>query len=75
MSKVEIYTGNNCHYCHEAKEYLRENHVQFVEHNVSVDKEARKFLMKKGVMSVPFIVVDDQEMRGFDKEKLDSILK
>jgi hypothetical protein len=31
--------------------------------------------MKKGVMSVPYIIIDDQEFRGFDKEKVEELLK
>lgn len=75
MSKVEIYTSNDCHFCHEAKNYFQENNIDYTEHNVSSDINARKFLMKKGVMSVPFIIVDDKEILGFDKDKLQSIIK
>lgn len=75
MSKIEIYTSNDCHFCHEAKNYFNENNLEYTEHNVSSDVSARKFLMKKGVMSVPFIIVDDKEILGFDKEQLQSLLK
>jgi glutaredoxin 3 len=31
MKNVEIYTGNDCHYCHEAKEFFEEKNVPFTE--------------------------------------------
>jgi glutaredoxin 3 len=75
MSKIEIYTSNDCHFCHEAKDYFKSNNLEFTEHNVSNDVNARKFLMKKGVMSVPFIIIDDNELIGFDKSKVEAIVK
>lgn len=74
-NKVDIYTSNECHFCHEAKDFFREANIEFTEHNVSNDPSARKFLMKKGVMSVPYIVIDNQEIRGFDKNKIESLIK
>lgn len=74
MSKVDIYTSNTCTYCHAAKEFLQENNIQFSEHNVSIDPEARKELMKKGYMSVPVIMIDNETIVGFDKEKMSQLL-
>ena len=75
MSKIDIYTTKECHFCHEAMDFFNENKLEYTEHNVSADKEARKFLITKGVMSVPFIVIDEQEFRGFNKEELQSAIK
>lgn len=75
MSKIEIYTSNNCHFCHEAKEYFKTNNLEFTEHNVSNNVDARKFLMKKGIMSVPFIIVDDHEILGFDQAQIQSLIR
>lgn len=74
MNKIEIYISPTCGYCHAAMEFFKENKVGYVEHDISKDKEAKKLLMKKGYMSVPVIVVNGEEMLGFDKEKLTSIL-
>lgn len=75
MSKIDIYTSNECHFCHEAKDFFKEKNMEFTEHNVSKDPNARKFLMKKGVMSVPYIVIDDEEILGFDREKIQNLIK
>jgi glutaredoxin-like YruB-family protein len=75
MNSVEIYTSETCHYCHAAKEYLEQNNIDFIEHNISRDMEARKALMKKGYMSVPLIVIDNQEILGFNKDRISKLLQ
>lgn len=57
-----------------AKDYLKENHVEFEERNVSTDTAARKELMAKGFMGVPVIYVDEEVIQGFDKAKLAELL-
>lgn len=74
MKPVEIYTSDTCGYCHSAKDYFNQNNVKFIEHNISSDVSARKELMKKGYRSVPVIVIGDEEILGFDKEKISSLL-
>jgi len=74
MNNVEIYTSPTCVYCHEAMEFFEKNKVEYAEHDISKDKEAKKTLMKKGYMSVPVIIVNGEEMLGFDKDKLTAIL-
>ena len=74
MKPVEIYTSDTCGYCHSAKDYFNQNNIQFVEHNISSDTSARKELIKKGYRSVPVIVIGGEEILGFDKEKINSLL-
>lgn len=72
--KVTVYTSNTCGYCHLAKDFLKENGVEFEEKNVSTDTVARKELMSKGFMGVPVIFVDEEVVQGFDKGKLTELL-
>lgn len=74
MANVTVYTSNTCPYCTLAKNYLSEKGVEYTEKNVQTDKDARKELMAMGHMGVPVVVVNGQEVVGFDKDKLDSLL-
>ncbi len=74
MSEVVVYTSNTCPYCTLAKNYLTEKGVSYIEKNVQNDKEARKELMAMGHMGVPVLVVNGEEIVGFDKERLDDLL-
>lgn len=75
MKNIVIYTSNTCGYCHLAKDYFNENKIEFTEKNVSTDSAARKELMSQGFMGVPVIFVDDEVIQGFDKDKLEALLK
>ena len=75
MSKVTVYTSNTCPYCTMAKDYLKDREVDFEEKNVQTDKEARQELMAMGYTGVPVICVDDEQIVGFDKARLDELLK
>lgn len=75
MSKVTVYTSNTCPYCTMAKDYLKGKEVEFVEKNVQTDKEARSELMAMGYTGVPVICVGDEQIVGFDKNRLDELLK
>lgn len=74
MNDVIVYSSNTCPYCTLAKNYLEEKGVAFVEKNVQTDKEARAELMSMGHMGVPVLVIDGEQIVGFDKDRLETIL-
>lgn len=74
-NKVIIYTSNTCGYCHAAKDYLDDLGVSYDERNVSTDMQARKELMQKGFMGVPVLLVGEEVIQGFDKARIDQLLK
>ncbi|WP_352419080.1 glutaredoxin family protein [Proteiniborus sp.] len=74
MANVVIYSSNTCGYCKMAKEYLGEKGVSYEEKNISTDPTARKELMQKGYMGVPVIIVNGEEIVGFDKARLEQLL-
>ncbi|MCR4279327.1 MAG: NrdH-redoxin [Candidatus Zambryskibacteria bacterium] len=74
--KVEIYSTESCHFCHMAKDYFKENGVEFTDYNVGTDTEKRAEMMEKsGQMGVPVIVIDDKDLIiGFNKPVIAKIL-
>lgn len=74
MEKVVVYTSETCPYCVATKEFLKENNVEFTEKNVTSDETARNELIEKGYRGVPVIVVGEEEIVGFDKNRLSSLL-
>jgi len=72
--KVIVYTSNTWPHCFTAKEFLSENNVKYVEKNVQTDAVARKELMKKGIMAVPVIQIDEEMLVGFDKNRIVELL-
>jgi glutaredoxin 3 len=45
-----------------------------VEKDVQQDVDARKELMKRGIMAVPVIAVDDEFVVGFDKSRIEALI-
>ena len=74
MKKITIYTSNSCPHCVTAKQFFKEKGIEFAEKNVHTDAEARKELISKGYMGVPVIVIDQEEIQGFDKAKIEELL-
>jgi glutaredoxin len=58
-----------------AKNFLRERNVKFTEKDVSRDSNAANEMVgRSGQMGVPVIMVDEEVIVGFDREKLEDIL-
>lgn len=75
MKNVVVFTSNTWGYCHEVKKYLEDLGVEYTEKNVTEDKLARKELMSQGFMGVPVIYVGEEIIQGFDKNRLEELLK
>ena len=76
MTKVVIYSTPTCHYCDKAKEFFKENGIQYTEYNVKEDLARRKEMVdKSGQMGVPVILIDDLVVTGFDAFALKTFLK
>ena len=75
MKKVTIYSTPTCHYCNMAKEYFKENNVQYEIFDVATDAGKRKEMMEKsGQLGVPVILIDDQIVVGFNRPRLAKLL-
>jgi glutaredoxin 3 len=73
--KVVIYTTETCGYCRMAKNFLRERGIQFIEKDVSRDRAAANEMVgRSGQMGVPVIIIDDEVVVGFDRERLDYLI-
>lgn len=74
-SKVKIYSTPTCFYCKKAKEFLKENKIEYEEFNVAEDESAREEMIEKsGQMGVPVIMIGNRIIIGFDKEELKAAL-
>ena len=73
--KVTIYSTPTCPYCQQTKEYLKEKGIEYAEIDVAADSaKAQEMIDKSGQMGVPVVLIDDEVIVGFDKEKIDKAL-
>lgn len=75
MSEIVLYSSDTCPHCDAAKRYLKEKGFTYLEKNVQTDQNSRKELIDKGYRGVPVIIIDDVEIVGFDKVRINEILK
>jgi glutaredoxin 3 len=75
MKNVTIYSTTVCKYCALAKEFFKQNNIQYSEHNVGLDVEKRKEMIDlSGQMGVPVITIDDNVVIGFNEPVLKKLL-
>lgn len=75
MKNVTIYSTPTCSYCKAAKDFFQENNVDYTEYDVAADMEKRQEMVEKsGQMGVPVIVIGDDMVVGFDKDKISQML-
>lgn len=73
---VTIYSTPTCVYCKTLKEYLDSKQIPWKEIDVSANEaELEKMVAISGQMGVPVVEIDGDVVVGFDKEKIDEILK
>jgi len=55
---LTIYSKTVCPYCVQAKNYLRQNNIDYREVNIEQDESARDFIMSQGHRTVPQIYLN-----------------
>ena len=74
--KIKIFSTPTCPYCYVLKNYLKENGFEFEEIDISKETAKREELIKKtGLATLPVVEINGQLIVGFDKKKIDEILK
>lgn len=73
---VKIYSTPTCVYCKTLKGYFKKNGIKFEDIDISKDeKQLQKMIKDSGQMSVPVVDIDGEVIIGFDKQKIDELLK
>jgi len=68
---VKVYSTPSCPWCVRAKQFLKDNNIDFQDIDVSSDQLAADEMVKKsGQMGVPVLDIDGEIIVGFDKEKI-----
>jgi glutaredoxin 3 len=62
-------------FCGKVKEFLSQNKIEFVDRNIAADEAVLNQLETLGYMTTPVTVIDDQVVVGFDRDKLEKLLK
>lgn len=73
---VIVYSAVWCGFCHAAKNYFDKLGVEYEDRDVEKDPEfMHEAIGKSGQMGVPVIDIDGEIIVGFDRPRIDQILK
>ena len=70
---IEIYTTSRCGYCKQAKAYMDEHGIEYLEKNVETSMELRLEFRDRGGRGVPYLFVYGEPMRGFDAARFEQL--
>jgi glutaredoxin 3 len=75
VKNVKVYSTPTCPWCIRAKQFLKENNIEFQNLDVSGDQSAADEMMAKtGQLGVPVLDIDGEIIVGFDKERIKQLL-
>jgi glutaredoxin-like YruB-family protein len=75
MRDIKLYTRHLCGWCVDAKEYLKEHGLPFVEIDVGRDPAANEEMIRLSRQHcVPTIVIDGHVLANFDRNQLEKFL-
>lgn len=73
--KVIIYTLPSCHFCQLAKDYFKQNDIEYEEKDVSTDEKLQQEMIEKsGAFATPVIDIEGKIIIGFKKEEIEASL-
>lgn len=72
---VKVYSTPTCPWCTRVKEYLSSKNVDFVDYDVSSDRDkAMEMINKSGQRGVPVLDIEGNIIIGFDQQNIDKLL-
>jgi len=74
--RILLFTTPTCSWCRTAKNYFRQERIPFKEIDVTRDAYGLKEMIRvSGQQGVPVITINNRPIVGFDKAKIERILK
>ncbi len=72
---IKVFSTPTCPYCSRVKEYLTSKGADYEDIDLSSNQEAVGEMVRlSGQMGVPVVVIGEEVVVGFDKERLDELI-
>lgn len=72
---VRLYGTQWCGYCRQAREYLKSRNIPFDDIDIDASDRGRQQFAQLDGKGVPLILVGRQRLDGYDKTRLESMLR
>lgn len=73
--RITLYVSRNCPHCRQARQYLQQRGLRFQELDIQRSAKAQKALARLGARTVPVFTIGETRIDGFDRKRLDAILR
>jgi glutaredoxin-like YruB-family protein len=74
--KVKVYGLPTCPVCRRTKKYLEDEGIDYEYLDVSANRDlAKEMIAKSGQKTVPVVEIGGEIIIGFDKAKIEELLK
>jgi len=73
--RVTLYTTARCPNCRRLKQWLVKHKLRFQEFDIERNQRAFREFQRLGTRGVPVLLVDRQQVNGFDPKRLQQIFK
>ena len=70
MSRITVYTKPNCVQCTATFKALDKAGITYEKVDISVDVEARDYVMALGYLQAPVVVAGDEHWSGFRPDRI-----
>jgi glutaredoxin len=67
--KVVMFSATFCPNCLHAKDYLSSQNIPYIEFDIEKSQAAREYFDKLGGRGTPFMLINNQAMQGFNKNR------
>jgi len=72
---IKVYSTDNCPWCTKAKDFLKQNKIEFDEVDVGKDTAAAEEMVhKSGQRGVPVLDINGKIIVGFDQQAIKQAL-
>jgi mycoredoxin len=75
QSKVVLYGTASCGYCARTRAYLKERHIAYADLDIEKSEQAKSEFKQFGVGGVPYLLIGDRRIQGFNTGAIDSALQ
>jgi glutaredoxin 3 len=74
--EIEVYSTPSCPYCNKLKNWLDEQGYEYTDYNVNENQEkAKEMIERTRQRGVPQTFIGDEEVIGFQPEKIKEIVE
>ncbi len=72
--RITLYSTRRCPHCRQLKTWLQQRGLRFQEFDIESNRRAFKAFQRLGARSVPVLLVGEQRIDGFDRQRLQRLL-